>query len=131
MSDHLVKALAPQHPEWQDREPFKSLLAGDLKGALAGGEKALVQLVMVSHAGMTTDEFEQSVKGWLAIAKHPRFNRLPSPQRGRRGRGKPRSARGRGHALPPLAPLPTSPRWGEEYNASVKEAFMKNLPCIF
>jgi hypothetical protein len=70
-----VKALAPQHPEWQDQEPFKSFLAGDLKGALAGGEKAMVQLVMVSHAGITTDEFAQSVKDWLAIAKHPRFNR--------------------------------------------------------
>jgi phosphoglycolate phosphatase-like HAD superfamily hydrolase len=70
-----VKALAPQHPEWQDQEPFKSLLAGDLKGALAGGEKALIQLVMVSHAGMTTDEFAQSVKDWLATARHPRFNR--------------------------------------------------------
>jgi phosphoglycolate phosphatase-like HAD superfamily hydrolase len=70
-----VKALAPQHPEWQDQEPFKSLLAGVLKGALAGGEKAVVQLVMVSHAGMTTDEFEHSVKDWLATAKHPRFNR--------------------------------------------------------
>jgi hypothetical protein len=70
-----VKALAPQHPEWQDQEPFKSFLAGDLKGALAGGEKAMVQLVMVSHAGMTTDEFAQSVKDWLATAKHPRFNR--------------------------------------------------------
>jgi hypothetical protein len=70
-----IKALAPQHPEWQDQEPFKSLLSGDLKGALAGGEKALVQLVMVSHAGMTTAEFEQTVKDWLATAKHPRFNR--------------------------------------------------------
>jgi phosphoglycolate phosphatase-like HAD superfamily hydrolase len=70
-----VKALASQHPEWQDQEPFKSFLAGDLKGVLAGGEKAMVQLVMVSHAGMTTDEFEQSVKDWLAVAKHPRFNR--------------------------------------------------------
>src|SRR5262245_16763042 len=70
-----VKALVPQHPEWKDQEPFKSLLAGDLKGALAGGEKALVQLVMVSHAGMTTAEFEQTVKDWFATAKHPRFNR--------------------------------------------------------
>jgi hypothetical protein len=57
-----VKALAPQHPEWQDQEPFKSFLAGDLKGVLAGGEKAMVHLVMVSHAGMTTDEFAHSVK---------------------------------------------------------------------
>jgi hypothetical protein len=70
-----VKALAPQHPEWQVQEPFKSLLAGDLTGVLAGGEKALMQLVMVSHAGMTTDEFAHSVKDWLATAKHPRFHR--------------------------------------------------------
>ena len=70
-----VRALAPQHPEWQEQEPFKSLLAGDLRGALAGGEKALMQLVMVSHAGITTEEFAQSVKDWLATAKHPRFQR--------------------------------------------------------
>jgi hypothetical protein len=70
-----VKALVPQHPEWKDQEPFKSLLAGDLKGVLAGGEKALMQLVMASHAGMTTEEFEQIIKDWLSTAKHPRFNR--------------------------------------------------------
>jgi hypothetical protein len=70
-----IKALAPQHPEWKDQEPFKSILAGDLKGALAGGEKAIVVLMMASHAGMTTAEFEQIVKDWVATAKHPRFNR--------------------------------------------------------
>jgi hypothetical protein len=70
-----VKALAPQHPEWQGQEPFKSVLAGDLKGALAGGEKAIVQLMMASHAGMTTEEFAQIVKDWIATARHPRFNR--------------------------------------------------------
>jgi phosphoglycolate phosphatase-like HAD superfamily hydrolase len=70
-----VKALAPQHPEWKDQEPFKSVLAGDIKGALAGGEKAIVLLMMASHAGMTTAEFEQIVKDWIATAKHPRFNR--------------------------------------------------------
>ena len=69
-----VKALAPQHPEWKDQEPFKSILAGDIKGALAGGEKAIVLLMMASHAGMTTAEFEQIVKDWIATAKHPRFN---------------------------------------------------------
>jgi phosphoglycolate phosphatase-like HAD superfamily hydrolase len=70
-----VKALAPQHPEWKDQEPFKSLLAGDLKGVLAGGEPAIVHLMMASHAGMTTAEFEQIVKDWVATARHPRFNR--------------------------------------------------------
>jgi hypothetical protein len=70
-----VKALAPRHPEWKDKEPFAALLKGDLKGALAGGERAMVEIVMVTHAGMTTAEFEQIVKDWIATAKHPRFKR--------------------------------------------------------
>jgi len=70
-----VKTLAAKHPEWKEKEPFKSALAGDLKGVLAGGEHALLELVMATHAGMTTEEFEQVVKNWLAMAKHPRFNR--------------------------------------------------------
>jgi phosphoglycolate phosphatase-like HAD superfamily hydrolase len=70
-----VKALAAKHPEWQEKEPFKSALAGDLKGVLAGGEHALLELVMATHAGMTTEEFEQVVNNWIATAKHPRFNR--------------------------------------------------------
>jgi phosphoserine phosphatase len=68
-----VKELAPQHPEWKTKEPFASLLKGDVKGALAGGEHALVELLMATHAGMTTAEFEQIVKDWLATAKHPKF----------------------------------------------------------
>jgi phosphoglycolate phosphatase-like HAD superfamily hydrolase len=70
-----IKTLAPQHPEWQDREPFASVLKGDLKLALAGGESALVELVMSTHAGMTTDEFTAIVQDWLATAKHPTFKR--------------------------------------------------------
>ena len=70
-----VKALAPQHPEWKDKEPFASLLKGDVKGALVGGEKALLEIVMATHAGMTTEEFEKIVKDWLATAKHPKFKR--------------------------------------------------------
>jgi hypothetical protein len=70
-----VKALAPRHPEWKDRQPFKGVLAGDLKAALAGGERALLELVMATHAGMTTEEFEASVTSWLSTAKHPRFGR--------------------------------------------------------
>ena len=66
-----VKALAPQHPEWKDEEPFASLLKGDVKGALAGGEPAVFQIVMATHAGMTTDEFERLVTDWIATAKHP------------------------------------------------------------
>jgi phosphoglycolate phosphatase-like HAD superfamily hydrolase len=70
-----VKALAPKHPEWKDKQPFKGVLAGDLKAALAGGERAVVQLIMATHAGMTTEEFEAAVTSWLTTAKHPRFGR--------------------------------------------------------
>ncbi len=67
-----VKELAPQHPEWQTNEPFASILKGDLKGAMAGGDHALLELVMATHTGNTTDEFEQIVKDWIATAKHPK-----------------------------------------------------------
>jgi hypothetical protein len=70
-----IRALAPQHPEWKDKEPFTSLLQGDVKTALAGGERALLEIMKVTHAGMTTVEFEQIVKDWIATAKHPKFKR--------------------------------------------------------
>jgi phosphoglycolate phosphatase-like HAD superfamily hydrolase len=71
-----VKALAPQHPEWKTKEPFASLLKGDVKVAFAGGERAMLEIIVVTHAGMTTAEFEQIVKDWIATAKHPKFKRL-------------------------------------------------------
>jgi len=70
-----VKALAPTHPEWKDKMPFKAVLEGDVKAVAAGGEHALLELVMATHAGMTTDAFAQVVSDWLTTAKHPRFNR--------------------------------------------------------
>lgn len=70
-----VKALAPIHPEWKNKEPFASVLSGDMKGLLAGGEKSIAELIMVTHTGMTTDEFEQIVKNWVATAKHPKTGR--------------------------------------------------------
>lgn len=66
-----IKALAPQHPEWNTKEPFASVLKGDAKSALAGGEKALLEMVMATHAGLTTEEFEKIVKDWIATARHP------------------------------------------------------------
>jgi phosphoglycolate phosphatase-like HAD superfamily hydrolase len=73
---HRVKVLAPQHPEWQTTEPFASLLKGDVKGALAGGEPALFQIVMATHTGMTSVEFDQIVTDWITTAKHPVTGRL-------------------------------------------------------
>ena len=66
-----IKALAPQHPEWKTQEPFASVLKGDIKGALAGGEKALLAVLVATHTDATTAEFEQRVKQWIETAKHP------------------------------------------------------------
>lgn len=70
-----VKALAPQHPEWKEQELFASLLKGDVKGALAGGQHAILEIVMAIHAGMTTEEFETTVTDWITTAKHPMTKR--------------------------------------------------------
>ncbi|MFH0953258.1 MAG: HAD family hydrolase [Verrucomicrobiota bacterium] len=71
-----VKALAPRHPEWQTEEPFASILKGDVKAALAGGERAVGRLMMATHAGMTSEEFEKIASDWIATAKHPKTGRL-------------------------------------------------------
>lgn len=70
-----IKALASQHPEWKSQEPYASILRGDVKGALAGGEHALMEMVMATHAGMTTAEFDGIVRDWLATARHPKSGR--------------------------------------------------------
>lgn len=71
-----VKELAPQHTDWKEKEPFASVLKGDMKGALAGGERALMEMAMATHAGMTDEEFEKIVLDWTATAKHPKTGRL-------------------------------------------------------
>ena len=73
--DH-IKALAPQHPEWKSKEPFASLLKGDMKSALAGGDNALLEMVIATQSGITTDEFEKLVTDWIATARHPKTKRL-------------------------------------------------------
>jgi hypothetical protein len=70
-----VKSLAAQHPEWKEKEPFPSVLKGDLKGVAAGGEKGIIELVAATHAGMSSDEFQHIAREWIATARHPRFNR--------------------------------------------------------
>jgi phosphoglycolate phosphatase-like HAD superfamily hydrolase len=70
-----VKAMAPQHPEWKTTQPFKAILDKDMKALAAAGEKGLLQIMAVTHTGMTTDEFSKTVLEWTASARHPRFNR--------------------------------------------------------
>ena len=71
-----IKELASQHPEWKEKEPFKSILAGDLKTALAGGAPALMEFMAAGHSNMTTEQFDLIVNKWLTTAKHPKTGRL-------------------------------------------------------
>jgi len=66
-----IKALAPDHPEWAEKQPYKAVLDNDMKALAAAGEHGVAELLMASHAGMSTDEFEKIVADWLATAKHP------------------------------------------------------------
>ena len=70
-----IKELAPDHPEWTTTQPYKSVLENDMKTLMSYGEHGLLEIVMASHAGNTVEEFEQIVKDWLAVARHPRFDR--------------------------------------------------------
>jgi phosphoglycolate phosphatase-like HAD superfamily hydrolase len=71
-----IKAISDDHPEWQEMEPFKSALVGDLSSILAGGYKGLMEIVAATHSGITTEEFERSARQWLAVARHPRTGKL-------------------------------------------------------
>jgi len=71
-----VKALASEHPEWKTQEPFASVLKGDVKGALASGEKGVIEMMTATHTGMTTEEFSKTVTDWISTAKHPKTGRL-------------------------------------------------------
>jgi phosphoglycolate phosphatase-like HAD superfamily hydrolase len=71
-----VKAMAPQHPEWKSKQPFRALLEGDKQALAAAGKDGLLQIMTVTHTGMTVEDFTKTVLEWTATAKHPRFNRL-------------------------------------------------------
>lgn len=71
-----IKTLAPQHPEWKEKEPFASVLKGDMKGVAASGEKGLLEIVAATHVGMSTEEFEKIVEDWITTAKHPKTGKL-------------------------------------------------------
>lgn len=71
-----IEELAPQHPEWKIKEPYASVLKGDTKFALSGGEHALIEMIMATHAGMTIDEFKDIVSKWLETARHPKTGLL-------------------------------------------------------
>ncbi len=71
-----VHQLADKNPQWKTQEPFASVLKGDFKSAMAGGEKAILELVMATHANTNTEDFSAVVKEWINTAKHPKTGRL-------------------------------------------------------
>ena len=71
-----VKEIAPEHPEWNDNPLFKAALENDMETVMKSGMKGLMEIIMTTHAGMTTDEFAQIVKEWINTAKHPKTKRL-------------------------------------------------------
>jgi phosphoglycolate phosphatase-like HAD superfamily hydrolase len=70
-----IKAMGPQHPEWKTKQPYQAVLDGDMEALAASGEKGVLELMAVTHTGMTTDEFFTIVSDWTATAQHPRFKR--------------------------------------------------------
>jgi phosphoglycolate phosphatase-like HAD superfamily hydrolase len=70
-----VKEMAPKHPEWKTKQPFKALLEHDMKALAASSEKGLLAVVEATHSGMTVEEFSKTVLDWTATAQHPRFKR--------------------------------------------------------
>ncbi len=71
-----IRQMAPDHPEWKEQLPYSAVLKGDMKTALEGGESALFKMVMATHAGMTTEEFDTSVRQWIETARHPKTGKL-------------------------------------------------------
>jgi len=69
-----VKAAAPSHPEWKDDPVFKALAAHDEKALGDMGLKPVLKLLMTANSGMTTAQYDDSIRQWLASARHPRFN---------------------------------------------------------
>jgi phosphoserine phosphatase len=71
-----VKAMAPEHADWKTKEPFASVLKGDMAAVAASGEKGVLEIVAATHTGMTTEEFTKTVTDWIATARHPKTGRL-------------------------------------------------------
>jgi phosphoglycolate phosphatase-like HAD superfamily hydrolase len=69
-----VHELASQHPEWKQQEPFKAVLTNDRAAMGKFSESDWEVILAATHAGMTTEAFQELVKQWMATAKDPRFH---------------------------------------------------------
>ena len=71
-----VKAAAPKHPEWAGNPVFKALVTKDEKALAALGEQPLMALLVQANSGMTVDEYDKTIRQWIATARHPTLKRL-------------------------------------------------------
>ncbi|MGO4306891.1 HAD family hydrolase [Cupriavidus sp. RAF12] len=69
-----IRAAAPRHPEWRDNPTYIALMANDMAGVMRD-QKALLNLIAVANSGMTVDDYDRTIRDWLATARHPKFNR--------------------------------------------------------
>ena len=70
-----IRETADAHPEWKEQEPFKSVLAQDMKGVMASGKPGLFRILTESHAGTSVEEFQRHVAEWVEASAHPTTGR--------------------------------------------------------
>ncbi len=71
-----VRALAPEHPEWADTDPFRAVITDDREAMGVFGMADLMAIIGATHSGMTVQNFQATSRAWLDSARHPRFDRL-------------------------------------------------------
>ncbi len=69
-----IKLMSETHPEWNIQQPFKAVLENNMDELMKQGERGLLQLLMATHSGNTTEEFNSEVQEWVKTAKHPTKN---------------------------------------------------------
>jgi phosphoglycolate phosphatase-like HAD superfamily hydrolase len=70
-----VKAAAPKHPEWKSDPVFQALVKHDHAALAKLGHKPVLRLLTQANSGMTTEEYDKTIRNWLETARHPRFKR--------------------------------------------------------
>ena len=70
-----IRALAPANPAWQQDAVLRAAIAGDMHGAMAGGNEGLMRLAGAAMAGNSPEEFQAIAAEWLKTARHPKWNR--------------------------------------------------------
>lgn len=70
-----AKQLVVDKPSLAELPPVAAAVKGDLAAITALGPKGTLELLAVTHSGMTTEQFSQIADDWIRKAQHPRFKR--------------------------------------------------------